>query len=108
MFGPFSAPHSMCLTLIVYVFILIGSAFSSPGMATFASLQPAILPVYAVCFGGITFGVAYWCVLIAIYAGFVTLHAFDVLAPVAIPIFGIPLPAWTFSVITQGLMYAFP
>jgi hypothetical protein len=105
MFGPVSAPLALSLCLVFYLFMLIGSGISTPGIATFSSLQPAIIPLYAVCFGGIGFGVVYWLVLCVVYGVFIALHAWNWLLPAAIPIFGVPFSAWLFTVLVHGLMY---
>jgi hypothetical protein len=106
MFAPFSARLSMSLSTIFAMPLLIASQFSMPGIATFVGLGPAYYPMYAVCFGGIVFGAAYWVVLIGFYIIAMLLHYWNILTPVAVPMFGIPLSSWIFIVLFNGFMCA--
>jgi hypothetical protein len=105
MFLPIPAQLSLSLIIAFYLPLVIGSAVSVPGIVTFAQFNPAILPMYAVCFGGIAFGVVYWIAVAGIYAVFICLHAWDFLIPARAAIFGVPFGSWFTSVLFHGFLY---
>jgi hypothetical protein len=105
MFGPMSASVAMCGTMIFYALMLVSAALSAPQISTFVTMHPEILPIFALCFGGIAFGMGYWILVAVVYVIAVTMHSLGMVELEIVPTFGVPFPVWLFGALSQGLLY---